>query len=544
MDKLTRNSELESFTKEIVRDLYRIPMHESVETKIVTYDEVPYIRIYSQYLSPKPFRACIDGLMEQLRGVESISYYLKSKTRFIRNIIKNSIRISDTVSPFVCRQFDVFLFSCSQSRIKQPLETIFQRANNMNAKMHSIANEYALDISEIPLQKQVNKLLETVKAVKNNANVKKAKEGDFSVLSYSLNKGVFTVCANGIPVYDKDLVDETEDFLLRIDSDTKDLYKNFIHFFTNQKWDSDRDEILKIIDSQSSLTKNKNIYKMFCDVSMKYICHTNNNGTDYFIKGVSLSSQNICEIYKEKTLETYGQEREINKKIYDILTVLSNPMCAAIVSYISETRKATGEDILKLVSKLGESGSKRTEHHLNKITSIPNTSDVTACLEELVDRHYVTCQDDNYVPSELEEVLLKVLQMSGSAQTYISNYCLPLSEEMDVEYCQVNNNHKCNGKSTCPLCGGIVEKKTITVPRKALKMPSELNFFQMFEFLKTDPSTMLLTQEEEDSLIKSTENPNIATQLKEMYEKFFAEYKNGEYLPVVQLKLLLYAASA
>lgn len=548
MNIIQRNNELVYFAESAVRELYSIPVSESVTVSLVHINNTPFLKIISPYLSEKPMRVCVSGLLKQIEGVESLSYYLRIKTKFIKTIIKNSIYIKDEASPYISSQLEMFFRNGNRSWVKSEALKVKNKAEKMLSSIHAISSIYALDVSVLPVHLYLTDIINTVKAFDNSEIINKAMLGDFSEISCELSKGVLTVSYMSTPIYDKDIMDGSERYLYGISDTVMALYKNFRYFFESKEWENDKDSLVKIVESQKRWGKNKNIYKMFCDISSKYLCTSNDDGTDYFIGNMSIASKDVENIYKSNSMDMDDKEKIVNAAICNALNKASTLLSKTIISMFPNDKGYTKTEILEILSHQTTVSSKRTQNFLAELNGNFTQQELESTLDTLVENGFLKIQeahdDIRYVClSEICEKLFRIYQMDTSAKEYVKKYCMPLQEEKEIEKCEVNENHRCVGKTICPLCGGHVIKETVMVSRPELKISSELNIFQTYELLSLDANCVFFTEREEEGLLGLIEIASVAIPLKAKVMDFFSKYKDGELESLVQLKYLLYADS-
>lgn len=544
MNNTERNNEIVYFAESAIRELYNIPASEGVAVSVVHINNMPFLKVISQYLTEKPMKVCISGLMKQLEGVESLSYYLRIKTKFIKTIIKNSIHIKDEPSKYIINQLEMFVRNRNRSWAKTETTRVKNKAEKMMSSIHSISSIYALDVSVLPVQLYLADTVNTIKAVSGGDSVSKAIHGDFSEISCELSKGIFTISYMGHPVYDKDIMDGSENYLYNISDNVMELYKNFREFFEEKTWESSKDSITKIVESQRRWGKNKSIYKMFCDISAKYLCTANEDGTDYFIDNVSIASKDIEKIYRSNGMDMNDKERNVNVAICNALKKASDLISRTIISLFPNENGYTEDEIFNILSRKVPAPTKRTLNYLAELEVVSDSElrEVLNCLTE--NGFLIKLEDSRYIcPNTICEKLFRIYQMDLSAKEYVKKYCLPLQEEKEVEKCEVNENHRCAGKAICPLCGGHVIREKVMVPRPELKISSDLNIFQTYELLSLDVDSVFFTEREEEGLLSLIEVSSVAIPLKQKVLDFFSKYKNGELESLVQLKYLLYAES-
>lgn len=494
--------ELNDFVEEKLREIYEIPYDES----ICVQTHGTYLDIYMPYVTPDTIHISVNGLIKQITGISKVSSYLRSKTRFVKNILKNGISCKNVNTPLFISEIQ--FFERNRRSVLKELSAKQSRLNNMYGFVNGTASKYALNISSLELAAELAKLNKMFNELKSGESIKEALKGKYDKnLSCSLERGMFTVSYYSYPIFQHDLNDFSFECPFNFSVQTVSQYKEFKNFFENKLSDTAKKSFMELSRLSSIWTKYKNGFDLgddYCGAPFRSLkCSTNEIYTDYFVNSVPINSPEAVELCNELIKDVKTKLSVFNENAAEELCLLSAPVNEQITSILN----------VKESMLLDELNEALAEHTME---------DATKSLDILSQRGYIDISDGSVkINKKGWQNANKLLTLYDNAKVYIQNCAdfLASNEEESESFAEMLDFNWRKESSY------------------KLKPLNKMSIFEIIAFLRSD--CIKYTDGQIKEIMALIDSPVYSEALKDILLEFFEKYDNGKNLPLVKLKYVL-----
>lgn len=524
--------ELTDFLEEKLKEIYEIPISEHVCVQI--WETTASIHI--PYVTPDTIKIRIDGLLGQLRGITNITSYLRSKTHFVKNILKNGINCKSLTTPFF--EKEMHLYMNNRKVISKMIDSKQKRVSASYSKLNEIAMKYMLDFSEVPAYNTVKWINDVFRKFNSISNVNKNLEDLYAAgYSCSLDRGVVTVSIDDCPLFEHYLCDSDFDSAFKYPETMFDDYKKMCQFFETKISDDLINQITRIARLGSTWIKSKKYFELEGEAAVTFKVTTNSNYSDFFIDSVSLSSEDVIKIYETIVGSVQTQSMNFNKMVYDYLSTFLDPINYIIVKEVAN--KDTYNLIESLyvpVSEIIMSQAYIKDMPIYNTKLICTSQDVAQHYDYLLDKGYIKVSEDGKITADKAVIRTakKMLNMYLGAHNYIESYLNP-----EPTTCSADESHDCSNADSefCPICGAPLNGN-ILVKKGPMKKTSIMSVFEVIAMLNITVFDNI-SESLKDEIIDLIDMPVYSIPLKNAFITFFEKYNNGELLPLIEMKYIL-----
>ena len=494
--------ELIEFVEEKLREIYEIPYSES----ICVQTHGSYLDIYMPYVTPDTVHISVNGLLKQVTGISRVSSYLKSKTRFVKNILKNGISCKNVNTPLFLSELK--FFERNRRSVLKELSAKQSRLNNMHGFVSGVTSRYALNTSSMELAAELAKINKMFNELKNGESIKEALKGKYDKnLVCSLERGVFTVSYYSYPVFQHDLNDFSFECPFNFSVQTITQYKEFKNFFENKLSDASKRTLSELARLSNIWVKYKNGFELgdsYCGVPYKSLwCTTNDIYTEYFVNSVPINSPEAIEICDGLIENLKGK-----------LAVFNKSAAREFIPFLDTTNKR----ILDAV----RNGS----HILSKADILIDgcsIEDTEQRIDSLMQKGYIDVDSGKLIVDKKRcQDIDRLLSLYENARAYIQS-------------CVVNPAKGTEGESE--NFAEMLNSDWKMEPTNKLKPLNKMSIFEVVAFLKSDQ--VEYTDGQIKEIISLVDSPIFSEALKDILLEFFEKYDNGKHLPLIKLKYVL-----
>lgn len=285
--------DFEYHMEDVIRYIYDIPTNQRVA--VTLNSKMDMAQVNAPFLSKKNIPIYVEGLVSQVRNVSSVSTFFCVKRRFIKNVIKNSINLTEP-----CLYFDreINYLARNIKNFNDKLDFKITRVKSIQVYINNISSKYGISLSKSTINSEQKKCLNalfTLKKIKDSRKIEKK-------VVIELKKGIVEVIENSMVLLSHDLT--SGEIKCNVDTDALfSLFKNMKTFFEEiipRQLNADMLSLSKGINLLNSKDKEKIIFPCQCDD----MCET------FFVKGIPMSHESIKQIF----IERYNQISNVIKK--------------------------------------------------------------------------------------------------------------------------------------------------------------------------------------------------------------------------------------
>lgn len=532
MSKNELINKLTDFLEEKVREIYEVPISEHVCVQI--WETTASINI--PYVTDEVVKIRIDGLLGQLRGITNITSYLRSKTHFVKNILKNGICCKNLSTKFFQKEID--LYANNRKFITKFIDSKQKKVASAYGKLNDLALHYMLDLSEISVYNELKTLMNVFHKFNNSGQINR-NLSEFYEFGYSceLNRGVVTIYIDNCPIFEHFLYEGDFDSAFVYPDMLFENYKNMVDFFEKNISEDLSRKISDISKIGGAWIKSKRYFELEKESSVSFKLTANEDYTNFFINSISLSSDEVINIYEKVIGSVQTKSANFNKLVFSYLNVFLDPINYMLIKEIAYDDY---NDEKELISSITESILQQ-----KYVKDMPAYNPLILCTNEDVANHlsllkskgYVTISEDDKLATEksIVKTARKMLNMYSGASTYINSYLTP-----NESICSADNSHNCSEaiEGTCPICGAPL-KSHISEKKGPMKKVSNMSVFEIIALLNINEDLINNIDDSlKDEILELVDSPIYSQTLKDGFEKFFEKYHNGEFSPLLDMKYI------
>lgn len=505
---MCNNEELTDFVEEKLRELYEIPYNDPICVQV----HGSYLDVYMPYVSPDTLHISVNGLMRQLDGISKVMSYLRSKTRFVKNILKNSITCKNLSTPLF--NAELRFFERNKRTLLDELAVKQSRLNSMYGFVNNVTSKYALNTGTLDLAIELSKISKVFNEVKSGEAIKNALKGEYSKnMVCSLERGVFSVSFYSYTVFEHDLSDYSFECPFNFDAQLIINYKNFKNFFENKLSVRTKKILSEVSRLNSVWTKYKNCFNLSEDVyglPIDSLRCTTDGYSEFYVNGMPIESNEAEEFYNSCIENLKSKLAAFNQWAVNELLCIEESDNKIVLHKIQNSNSIKKSDLL-------------LDADLPK--------DAEKIVGELIERGYIS-EDSNQGTISISK--------KGSPQiTYLQNYrsngkayiqnCIDAQKVKELTALSEETNA---AESFSELLNA--SKKEIGCQFKAL---NKMSVFEVLAFIESEEISYTESQIKE--LLDLIDQPMFSAALKEPLLSFFEKYDGGKSLPLAQLKYVL-----